>query len=100
MLVCCVQRFTQTALWQTAPACLPYSLQIPAISTALDALETGLSLPSRGAALSLLCRQPALLYDLTPASIADRLEAMATAFQVGSWESGPRHHTSGADIRM
>lgn len=53
------------------------ALQTPAILGAMDVLAGALRLPSPSAALSLLVQQPALLYDITPASIAARLEQLA-----------------------
>ncbi|GFH10284.1 hypothetical protein HaLaN_05567 [Haematococcus lacustris] len=52
------------------------------IGAAIGALESGLALPSRADALHLLVQQPALLYDITAASISQRLDALAAAFQV------------------
>jgi len=37
----------------------------------------------RTGALNMLCLQPALVYDITAAGIKDRLEALASVFQVG-----------------
>lgn len=52
-------------------------LQVPAILGAMDVLSSSLQLPSPSAALALLVAQPALLYDITPASIAARLQQLA-----------------------
>jgi hypothetical protein len=50
--------------------------QIPAILGAMDVLTAALRLPSPSAALALLVAQPSLLYDITQASIAARLEQL------------------------
>jgi hypothetical protein len=55
---------------------LDYSAQIPAILGAMDVVTAALRLPSPSAALALLVAQPSLLYDITPASLAARLEQL------------------------
>jgi len=56
---------------------------MPAIIEALDAVEEGLRpQDGRAGALGILCKQPALVYETTVASIKDRLEALASVFQV------------------
>lgn len=42
----------------------------------MDVLTSALRLPSPSAALALLVAQPSLLYDITPASMAARLEQL------------------------
>lgn len=57
------------------------SPQVANLATALDTLCSSLGV-SRAAALDLLIRQPALGFDMTPASITMRLEALAKVFEV------------------
>ncbi|KAF5835761.1 hypothetical protein DUNSADRAFT_6901, partial [Dunaliella salina] len=57
--------------------------QMPSIIEALDSLEEGLRPPDgRMGALEILCKQPALVYDTTVASLKDRLDSLAAVFQV------------------
>lgn len=57
--------------------------QLPVIAACLDALQAGLGVGDRRVALGCLCEQPGLVYELTPAAIGERLEALGAAFQVG-----------------
>lgn len=66
-----------------------FSLQVANLATALDTLCSSLGV-SRDAALDLLIRQPALGFDMTPASITMRLEALAKVFEVRQRLEGVR----------
>ncbi|MEW5306609.1 MAG: hypothetical protein WDW36_009063 [Sanguina aurantia] len=77
-----VESVLQLAIQQPMLLCA----QVGNVRSSMEVLRDGLNLSNNGAALRMLCAQPALLYDFTRESCVGRLDGIAKVFEIAADE--------------